>query len=151
MEVKLFETITAAIPDAFKPAGEDTCKAYFGTTPLDYAFATEDNRAAIGIVRTDTRLTNEMVENQIAAYQQHYSRMVPGFTQGEMRKNDQIGRNIAFMSFKSNAPMKDLYNILAITTLDDSELILLFSCDMCDAVRFVYVFLRILESLSFSG
>lgn len=113
------------------------------------AFLHPDKGAAVWIIRTGTELTDAMVESQLAAYQQHYSRMVPGFQMGEMRKSRKTGRNVAFMTYKSNAPARDLYNILAITTLNEKEIIFLCSCDMKDAVGFMYKFLNLLESLSF--
>lgn len=149
MEVKLFDAMSVAIPDGFAVANKDEKKAHFGSTPVDYAFLHHDKSAAVGITRTGTELVDAMVEPQLAAYQQHYSRMVPGFQMGEMRKSRKTGRNVAFMTYKSNAPARDLYNILAITTLDEKEIIFLCSCDMKDAVGFMYKFLNLLESLSF--
>lgn len=150
MEIQLFGAMRMTIPDGFEIAGVDERKAYFGATLLDYAYLHQDKGAAIGVVRTGTQLTDKMVESQIAAYQQHYSRMVPGFSMGEMRKSNELGREIAFMTYKSNAPTKDLFNILAITTLEEQEIVFLFSCDMQDAVRFMYQFLSILDSLTFT-
>ena len=149
MEVKLFDAMDVVIPDGFTAADKDEKKAHFGATPVDYAFLHPDKGAAVGIIRTGTELTDAMVESQLAAYQQHYSRMVPGFLMGEMRKSRKTGRNVAFMTYKSNAPARDLYNILAITTLNEKEIIFLCSCDMKDAVGFMYKFLNLLESLSF--
>lgn len=147
MDVKMFEAMTVIIPDGFIVANGCDMKAHFGSTPIDYAFLHSDKGAAVGVINTGTELTDAMVEAQLVAYQQHYSRMVPGFQMGEMRKSGKAGRNVAFMTYKSNAPTKDLYNILAITTLNEKEIVFLFSCDMRDAVDFMYKFLAVLDSI----
>lgn len=150
MEVKLFETLSTTIPDGFVGAEENERKAYFGGTPMDYAFVEKEKGAVIGVVRTQNTLADEQVEKQIAAYQQYYSRMAPGFAMGEMRKSSRNNHNIALMTYKSNAPTKDLYNILAITTLDGKELLFLFSCDLTVAQQFIRPFVGVLESLEFA-
>lgn len=147
--MKIFETMNITIPKGFSIVNNNNdIKAYFGSTPVDYAFLNRDEgEAAIAIIRTGTELADSMVESQLVAYQQHYSRMVPGFQMGEMRKNNKAGHNVALMTYKSNAPAKDLFNLLAITTLNEKEIVFLFSCDMCNAFDFMYKFLAVLDSI----
>lgn len=149
MKTMLFEKISADIPEGFEGVEAGGCTHFFGSMSMDYGFLSDAADGAIGIVLTDTPLENERVKTRIAEYQQYYSRMVPGFQMGEMRINDQIGRDVAFFSYKSNAPTMDLYNMLAITTLEDKELIFLFSCDLKMAIQYMDKFLQMLVSLSF--
>ena len=150
MDDLLFDRISVDIPDEFEFANAEECKHFFGMMQLDYAFLSKNNDGAFGVIRTASSLENEAVKSRVIEYQQYYSRMVPGFKMGEMRINDQIGRNVAFFSYKSNAPTTDLFNLLAITTFEEKELIFLFSCDFSVAFRYMYKFLRVLDSMSFA-
>lgn len=149
MDTLLFEKISVDIPDGFECVEGEACKHFFGLMPLHYAFLSQQEDGAIGVVYSETQLENEQVKDRIIEYQQYYSRMVPGFQMGEMRINDQIGRNVAFFSYKSNAPTMDLYNMLAITTWDGRELIFIFSCGIDKAMGYMNKFLRVLTSMSF--
>lgn len=151
MRINLFEALGITIPDGFVAAEENECKARFRGAAMDYAFIEKEKGAVIGVVRTQNTLTDEQVEKQILAYQQYYSRMAPGFSMGEMRKSNRKNHNIALMTYKSNAPTKDLYNILAITTLGGKELLFLFACDLKDAQKLMHPFVRVLETLEFPG
>lgn len=147
MDVQLYEKISISIPEEFKFADAQTRKSFFGATELNYAYMTDDNNAAFGVVRTGAALAAADVERRIAEYQQYYSRMVPGFTMGELRKNVRGGYNIAFMTYKSNAPTVDLYNILAIISEGEQEVLFLFACDMANAVKYMYQFVGVLDSI----
>jgi len=149
MDVQLYNAVSVIIPDEFSAADSDQSKGYFGGTKFDYTFLNQEKSAAAGIVQTGAALTNETVEAKLGAYQQYYSRMVPGFAMGEMRKSSKQGREFGLMTYKSNAPTTDLFNMLAVTSLEDREVVFLFSCDMRDARKYMYQFLGILESVSF--
>lgn len=150
MDDLLFDRISVDIPDDYECAKAEECKHFFGMMQMDYAFLSKNNDGAFGVIRTASPLENEAVKSRVIEYQQYYSRMVPGFKMGEMRINDQIGRNVAFFSYKSNAPTTDLFNMLAITTFEEKELIFLFSCDLSVAFRYMHKFLRVLDSMSFA-
>lgn len=147
MKTKIFEMMNVTLPEGFVVANDSDMKNHFGSTPLDYGFLNHDKGAAIGVVRTQTDLTDSMLEAQIGAYQQHYSRMVPGFQMGEMRISNKEKHNVAFMTYKSNGPTKDFYNLLALTSLGNKEVVFLFSCDMRDAIDFMYKFYGVLDSI----
>lgn len=149
MKVKLYETLSMEIPEQFRPVSAEERQQVFGAVAPDHGFAAEDG-ALIGIVQTATPLAEDQVEQQIASYRQYYSRMVPGYAKGELRKSVCGGRTVAIMSYKSNAPTRDLYNLLALTTLEGRELLAVFSCDMQQALRYMRVFLRTVESMEFS-
>lgn len=150
MRINLFEALGITIPDGFVAAEENERKARFRGVAMDYAFVEKEKGAVIGVVRTQYDLTDEQVEKKIAAYQQYYSRMTPGFEMGELRKSNRDNHSIALMTYKSNAPTKDLYNILAITTLEGKELLFLFACDLKVAQQLMHPFVRVLESLEFA-
>lgn len=149
MKIELYNKLSMELPEGFTAIDREEQKKYFGQTQADYAYILEEKQVFATIVRTGTDLTDDKVETQIAAYQQYYSRMVPGYKQGEMRISRKAGRNVAFMTYKSNAPTRDLYNMLAVTTLDGKELVILLACDMQDSINYMYKFLRILDSLQF--
>lgn len=148
MEIKLYEKMNMTLPEGFSIAEEVDVKTYFGSTLVDYAFLNEAKSAAIGIVHTENDLEEAILESQINAYQQYYSRMVPGFQMGEMRKSNKKDNNIVFMTYKSNAPNRDFYNILALTAFEGKEIVFLFSCDMLEAVNFMYKFFAVLDSIA---
>ena len=149
MQVKLFDTLEMTIPDGFAVAEENVRKTHFSGTPVDYAFIEKEKDAVIGVVRTPNALPDEQVENQLLGYRQYYSRMVPGFAMGELRKSKRDNHNIALMTYKSNAPTKDMYNILAITTLGGKELLFLFACDLKVAQQLMHPFVHVLDSLKY--
>lgn len=149
MEKELFEGMTIAVPAGFADADAQTKNSYFGATPMDHVFAAEDGSAVMGIVRQETELANDAVEGKIAVYQQYYSRMVPGFVMGQMRKGEVGGQNVGLMTYQSNAPTRNMFNLLAITSLQGREVLILCACDMKDAIKYLRTFLAAVESMRF--
>lgn len=145
----LYNKLNITLPAEFEAITSDRVPQYYGAAAMEHVFVREDAEAVIGITRPGNELADPDVEDRIQAYQRYYSRMAPGFVLGEMCKNTVSGHSVAFMSFKSNAPERDLYNILAITALDGQELLISCSCDLKDAKQFMYPFLHVLESMSF--
>jgi hypothetical protein len=77
--------------------------------------------------------------------------MVPGFTMGQLRKTRLGSHNLCVMSYKSNAPTRDMFNIVALTSLEEKEVVFLCSCDMNDALTNMPLFTGMLRSLVFLG
>lgn len=92
---------------------------------------------------------NEIVD-RILGYQYAYQRMAPGFQMGEMLQQNINGKLVAILTFKSNAISRDLYNIIALTSVNNKELELLFTCDLKQADRKINEFISIIESLKCS-
>lgn len=145
----LYNKLSLTLPEGFDAISKEETPNFFGTTAMDHVFALKGKNAVIGITRPGNSLTDQEIEERIQGYQRYYSRMAPGFVLGEMCKKTISGQCVAFMTFKSNAPTRDLYNILAITLLDDQEVLISCSCDIQDAVTYMYPFLHVLESISF--
>ena len=92
-------------------------------------------------------MEKEQVGKRIAEYQSSYARMAPGFVMGELLEKKGKRHNAAILTFKSNAPTRDLYNIVSIMNVEGRELFLTFSCDLQDAPSLMRMTLRIIEDI----
>ena len=73
--------------------------------------------------------------------------MAPGFTMGELLEKKGDKHSAAILTYKFNALMRDLYNIVAIMDYEDRELFLTFSCGLQDALTFMFEVLKIIEDI----
>lgn len=145
MEKILYEGISIKLPEAFRTMTEDEVKMYYNNITFDSAFIEPEKKAVLGIVKNENELEQEQVGKRIAEYQSSYARMAPGFVMGELLEKKGEKHNAAILTFKSNAPMRDLYNIISIMNIEGRELFFTFSCDLQDAPALMRVMLRIIE------
>lgn len=150
MNVKLFDGLSIDMPEALRPADEEEKRRFFGASMPEQVYISPEDQAVLAVVQGTEALEDSQVRERIAGYQQYYSRMAPGFVFGEMRINNQTGHNMAIFTYKSNAPTRDLCNVFALTAYQGRELILSFSCDMNDGIRWLSLFVGMLDSLQFT-
>lgn len=147
MEQFICQNISVKLPDGFKAMAEEEVKLYYNNIKFDSVFIENEKKAVLGIVQSKNNLLAEQVGKRIAEYQSSYARMTPGFVMGELLEKKGEKHNAAILTFKSNAPMRDLYNIVAIMDYEDRELFLTFSCDLRDAQTFMFKILKIVEDI----
>ena len=145
MEKILYEGINIKLPEEFRTMTEDEVQMYYNNIAFDSAFIEPEKKAVLGIVKNENELEQEQVGKRIAEYQSSYARMAPGFVMGELLEKKGEKHNAAILTFKSNAPMRDLYNIISIMNIEGRELFFTFSCDLQDAPVLMRVMLRIIE------
>lgn len=147
MEEILYENINVKLPDEFRRMTEEEGKMYYNNITFDSAFIEPEKKAVLGIVKSKNELKQEQVGRRIAEYQSSYARMTPGFVMGELLEKKGERHNAAILTFKSNAPARDLYNIVSIMNMEGTELFLTFSCDLQDAPSLMGVMLKIIEDI----
>lgn len=117
---------------------------------VEFAYVDKETKSIIGLSNENMDLDNDQVVNKIMDYQFMYSRLTPGFQMGEILHKIIDNRNVAILSFKSNAISRDLYNIVSITSFEGKEYIFNFSCNLKIAEEKINEFIKIIESISFS-
>ncbi len=136
--MKLFDDrLIINIPESFEIMTVDEVKIVFRNTGFNYAFIDRNKNAVMGIVLKDGKLDKEGVEKKISDYYIMYSRLAPGFILGEMKVKYGDRVNIGALTFKSNAPTRDLFNIVSVSNFFDQELFLMFSCNIKDSVYYL--------------
>lgn len=147
MEEVLYENINVKLPDDFRKMTEEEVKMYYNNITFDSAFIEPEKKAVLGIVKNKNELEQEQVGRRIAEYQSSYARMAPGFVMGELLEKKGERHNAVILTFKSNAPARDLYNIVSVMNMEGKELFLTFSCDLQDAPSLMRVMLRTIEDI----
>lgn len=147
MEQITYENISVKLPDGFKSMTEEEVKLYYNNVKFDSAFIQQEKKAVLGIVQNQNKLLAQQVGKRIEEYQNSYARMAPGFTMGELLEKKGDKHSAAILTYKSNALMRDLYNIVAIMDYEDRELFLTFSCGLKDAQTFMFEVLKIIEDI----
>lgn len=147
MEKILYESINVRLPDEFRTMTEEEVRMYYNNITFDCVFIEPEKKAVLGIVKNNNELEKEQVGKRIAEYQSNYARMAPGFVMGELLEKKGKAHNAAILTFKSNAPTRDLYNIVSIMNMEGRELFLTFSCDLQDAPSLMRMTLRVIEDI----
>ncbi|WP_075720530.1 hypothetical protein [Roseburia sp. 499] len=147
MEKILYEGINVRLPDEFRTMTEEEVRTYYNNITFDCVFIEPEKKAVLGIVKNNNELEKEQVGKRIAEYQSSYARMAPGFVMGELLEKKGKAHNAAILTFKSNAPARDLYNIVSIMNMEGRELFLTFSCDLQDAPFLMRMTLRVIEDI----
>ena len=128
-----FGNVRCDLPKGYRPMNDAEKAAYYPGAPIEHAFIDEDRKAVVRFEPRDAALVADEVERRLLEHHTGYRRMAPGFQAGETLKKAIPGGAVGIMSFKSNAPTRDLFNILAVASVGGKEHIALFSCDMKDA------------------
>ena len=137
------------LPEEFEIMNAEETKAVYGNDLFDYSFADKMKKAYVNIKIHDSHLETKDVEKRISEYYNLYAQIIPDVEMGELQLSEQEGRNFGFLSFRSDAPSRKVYNFVAVTCLDSKELFMMFTCDLKDVVLFYPQFIRIVNQTSF--
>lgn len=146
----LFDKLELNLPEGFSPIDESEQGHYFGVSAFPVAYLDCEAQAVLGVKLGPRELVEGEVSERISEYQQSYQRMAPGFVMGEMRLKEE-GLQTGVLSFKSNAPTRDLLNMVAVASVDGEELFVMLVCGMDDGVAFMRKFVRMVKSMQLVG
>ena len=128
------------VPEIFESMTGGEMKNIFRDARFNHAFIDRSKNAVIGIALKDEQLYQNEVEQKIKNYYILYSRLAPGFVFGELKLRSEKNINTGILTFKSNAPARDLFNLVSVSNFHDKELFIMFSCNIQDSI---YYFPRI--------
>lgn len=144
------EHITFDMPEAFWEFNEATKIEYFGNGhSIDVAFGDKETNRTMAWSINEIELTKRKVCERIQQYQRFYERMVLGFTMGKLAEKKENLHNIAIMTFKSNTPLHEEFNSMAVTNVHDKEFFFTCSCILEDAIENMGLFMNIINHLRF--
>lgn len=136
------------LPESFEYMTENELERFFPNTEIDYAYIARNIESVIGIAINDVELNKNDVEQRITDYYNIYSRMTPGFVMGEIKKKDNENNSCAIFSFKSNAPTRDLFNIVSVTNFFGKELFIIISGNMDDSTKLIPECVKMIDSMN---
>ena len=148
MNVLLYKKIQLILPDEYEEITAEEKDAYISSGKVDYLYAQKASRLLFTATKTGNALKDEDVPRSITTYLQLFTRMVPGFVKGQMLQKNICGKTVAILTYKSNAPDRDLFNIAVLLSLDGAEYQFHFVCTLSDAPEHMYSFLSVLESMT---
>lgn len=144
--VALFDKLEMDLPKGFSLMDESEQGHYFGGGTFPLAYCDREAQAVLGVKLGPRELAEGEVPGRISEYQQSYQRMAPGFAMGEMRLKED-GLKTGVLSFKSNAPTRDLLNMVAVASVDGEELFVMLACGMEDGIAFMRKFVYMVEGM----
>lgn len=144
--ITLFDKLELDLPEGFLPMDESEQGHYFGGGTFPAAYLDREAQAVLGVKLGPRELAEGEISERISEYQQSYQRMAPGFVMGEMRLKEE-GLQAGVLSFKSNAPTRDLLNMVSVASADGEELFVILACGMDDGVAFMRKFVHMVESM----
>ena len=133
-QVKVGE-LSLNIPENYRLMTEDEVSRYYLGQTTGTAWIDEDANAVVRIDQSGREIPSEGLEALLQGYVAQYQRMAPGFVLGEVLINDTD--NVGVITFKSNAPTRDLFNILSVIDVAGQEYDVLATCDFDDALASV--------------
>lgn len=150
MKLELFENLQIEITDEYDEMNKQEVAQYYKNLAINYAYINREKNSVICFVLLENTLEKINVQRKITEYQQYYSRMIPGFRMGELmlRRTDKF--NTGVLTFQSNAPTRTLFNLMAVSNLNDKELVMNMCCDMNDAIEMLPKFVKMVNSMKVS-
>lgn len=150
MKLELYENLQIEITDEYDEMNKQEVERYYNNLNINYAYINRENNSAICFVLLENPLEKKDVQRKITEYQQYYSRMVPGFRMGELmlRRADKF--NTGILTFQSNAPTRTLFNLMAVSNLNDKELVMNMCCEINDAFEMLPKFVKMVNSMKVS-
>lgn len=138
------------IPDSYCEMTEEEMNKYYSRI-FSHAFIEKETSSVFCVTDDLVTLSDEELTDRILGYQYAYQRMAPGFQMGEMLQQNINGQRVVVLTFKSNAVSRDLFNIVALTSVNNKELKLFFTCDLKQTDKKIDEFIKIIESLKCLG
>lgn len=123
------------IPESYRPMTAEEMGSYYMGQVAGGAWIDEAAHALVRIDQSPREIPEEGLESLLLGLLAQYRRLAPGFELGEVLINE--AGNVGVMTFKSNAPTRDLFNVLSVLDVDGREYDVLATCDMQDAVEAV--------------
>ena len=147
-EMLLFDDkYSITIPDSYREAGKDEISKYGFTMEPDYVFIDPENRSCIAVKRGEYELQDEDIKKRLQEYYRVYERTTPGFEGGQLAVRDGDGYSVGAVNFKSTTLTSDVYNMAAITAVDNREIVCTMHSDMQYAMDVARIFMDVANSI----
>lgn len=95
----------------------------------------------------EVSLEKKNVKSRIAAYDEYYKRMCPGYQRGEILMRREKLFNLGILSYKTNTPKSMRFNVLGLMNYMNTELLIGMSCDLENAFDALPKFTAMLQSI----
>jgi len=124
-------------------------KSYFyPQMSLDFAWIDKNSSNIYCIKRQlEVSLEKKNVKSRIAAYDEYYKRMCPGYQRGEILMRREKLFNLGILSYKTNTPKSMRFNVLGLMNYMNTELLIGMSCDVANAFDALPKFTAMLQSI----
>ena len=124
-------------------------KSYFyPQMSLDFAWIDKNSSNIYRIKRQlEVSLEKKNVKSRIAAYDEYYIRMCPGYQRGEILMRREKLFNLGILSYKTNTPKSMRFNVLGLMNYMNTELLIGMSCDLDNAFDALPKFTAMLQSI----
>ena len=92
---------------------------------LDFAWIDKNSSNIYCIKRQlEVSLEKKNVKSRIAAYDEYYKRMCPGYQRGEILMRREKLFNLGILSYKTNTPKSMRFNVLGLMNYMNTELLI---------------------------
>lgn len=149
MDFNLYNRLVVHIPEQYRAMTPEEKLRFFGTDQVEYSFLHPERNAVIRFTLTERSPEHADIVSQINALHRLYERMAPGFVMGQAGQKRRDDRDFGLLTFKSNAPERDLYNALVITDLGEKSLLISFACNLQDVVQLSMPFSKLIDTMEF--
>ena len=96
---------------------------------LDHVFVSAHGKSFVTVNCNGKELKAEEIENRIQYYYNTYRRISPGFEATDIMRKDKNAFSVCAFYFKSTTLTDDWYNLIAVTQIDNKEiLVTMHSC-----------------------
>lgn len=145
--------LTFSVPDFFvEMQPEEQKKHFLGAIQPIYSGIDHKTNTAFAVLRTDRDADEKTLLERISEYQRGYSRMAPGFVQGQIASKIVHGKRIYALTFQSNALTENRFNMIGLTALEGKELLFYWITPMNETAGMqLQVFTRAMESITIEG
>lgn len=105
MQMNYYENLLIELPDGIQEMTEDEKRYFYPQMSLDFAWIDKNSSNIYCIKRQlEVSLEKKNVKSRIAAYDEYYKRMCPGYQRGEILMRREKLFNLGILSYKTNTP-----------------------------------------------
>ena len=142
MQMNYYENLWIELPDGIQKMTEDEKKLFLSTDVIK-------NSSNIYRIKRqlEVSLEKKNVKSRIAAYDEYYKRMCPGYQRGEILMRREKLFNLGILSYKTNTPKSMRFNVLGLMNYMNTELLIGMSCDLENAFDALPKFTAMLQSI----
>lgn len=148
MQMNYYENLLIELPDGIQEMTEDEKRYFYPQMSLDFAWIDKNSSNIYCIKRQlEVSLEKKNIKSRIAAYDEYYKRMCPGYQRGEILMRRENLFNLGILSYKTNTPKSMRFNVLGLMNYMNTELLIGMSCDVANAFDALPKFTAMLQSI----
>lgn len=135
------------LPDEFE-AREDAEQFYSSGKP-DFLFVSRETNAVLSVAKAENTSPDSSLEERINGYFNLYRTIIPNFDHYKLAKKvSKSGTEIAAFYYTSSSQERVLYNLFALTFVDNQDYIFSLHCDLEKIGACGIKFMNILSSVT---